>query len=60
MTLEFLLAAILSAKQVNVLPNPEYVDRYCSIMGGIPYASDNFSDNEWAHFKVCKEVMGSR
>jgi hypothetical protein len=60
MTLEFLLAAILSAKRANVLPNPEYVDRYCSMMVGIPYASDNFNDNEWANFKVCREVMGSR
>lgn len=60
MTLEFLLAAILSAKQANVQPNPEYVDRYCSILVGIPYASDDFNDSEWEQFKICREVMGSR
>ena len=58
MTLEFLLAAILSAKQANVQPNPEYVDRYCAELVGIPYASDNFDDKEWEQFKVCREVMG--
>jgi hypothetical protein len=60
MTFEFLLAAILSAKQANSIPNPEYVDRYCSELVGIPYASDNFSDSEWAQFKICREVMGSK
>jgi hypothetical protein len=60
MTFEFLLAAILSAKQANSIPNPEYVDRYCSELVGIPYASDNFSDSEWVQFKTCREVMGSR
>ncbi len=60
MTFEFLLAAILSAKQANTLPNPEYVDRYCSILVGIPYASDDFNDNEWEQFKICREVMGSK
>ena len=58
MTLEFLLAAILSAKQANTIPNPEYVDRYCAMLVGIPYASDNFDDSEWEQFKVCREVMG--
>jgi hypothetical protein len=60
MTFEFLLAAILSAKQANTIPNPEYVDRYCAEMVGIPYASDDFSDSEWAQFKTCREVMNER
>ena len=59
MTFEFLLAAILSAKQANTIPNPEYVDRYCAELVGIPYASDDFNDSEWEQFKVCREVMGS-
>lgn len=57
MTFEFLLAAILSAKQANTLPNPEYVDRYCAELVGIPYASDNFTDSEWERFKICKELI---
>ncbi len=56
--IEFYLAAILSSKQAHVQPNPEYVDRYCAILVGIDYGSDNFSDNEWQQFKVCREVMG--
>ena len=58
MTVEFLFAAILSAKQANMQPNPEYVDRYCAALVGIPYASDNFDDSEWEQFKTCREVMG--
>ena len=58
MTVEFLLAAIMSAKMAKMQPNPEYVDRYCSALVGIPYASDNFDDNEWENFKICREVMG--
>jgi len=60
MTFDFLLAAILSARAAHVAPNPEYVDRYCAELVGIPYASDNFSDKEWAQFKTCREVMNER
>jgi len=44
MSFDFLLAAILSARELV----------------GIPYASDNFTDSEWAQFKTCREVMNER
>jgi hypothetical protein len=60
MSFDFLLAAILSARAANTVPNAEYVDRYCAELVGIPYASDNFTDSEWAQFKTCREVMNER
>ena len=59
MTPEFLFAVILSAKSAHVQPNPEYVNRYCAALVGIPYASDNFSDKEWQQFETCRKVMNS-
>jgi hypothetical protein len=32
---------------------PESVARYCASAVGIPYASDNFSRNDWERFKEC-------
>jgi hypothetical protein len=29
------------------------VNRLCAEIVGIPYASDNFSDEEWEQFKSC-------
>ena len=59
MTVEFLFAAILSAKQANMQPNPEYVDRYCAALVGIPYASDNFDDSEWKRFQLCRKLINN-
>lgn len=33
------------------------VNRLCSAIVGIPYASDNFSDKEWEEFKECLEFV---
>jgi hypothetical protein len=43
------------------LPTPEYqsvsipipVAKYCAKLVGIPYASDNFSNQEWERFTDC-------
>ena len=32
---------------------PESVARYCASAVGIPYASDNFSPQEWERFTDC-------
>jgi len=32
---------------------PESVARYCAKAVGIPYASDNFNEWEWAQFQSC-------
>jgi hypothetical protein len=33
------------------------VNRVCAAIVEIPYASDNFSDEEWQQFKDCVEYM---
>jgi hypothetical protein len=37
----------------NTVHVPESVARYCASAVGIPYASDNFSRNDWERFKEC-------
>jgi hypothetical protein len=33
------------------------VNRVCAAIVGIPYASDNFSDEEWVQFKQCRDYL---
>lgn len=33
------------------------VNRLCSVIVDIPYASDNFTDEEWEQFKECLNFM---
>jgi len=33
------------------------INRVCARIVGIPYASDNFSDEEWEQFKDCLQFM---
>jgi hypothetical protein len=33
------------------------VNRVCAAIVGIPYASDNFSDEEWVDFKECRDYL---
>ena len=33
------------------------INKVCSAIVGIPYASDNFSDKEWQQFKKCLKFM---
>lgn len=40
----------VSAENMMVRIN---VNRFCAAVVGIPYASDNFSDDEWKKFKNC-------
>jgi hypothetical protein len=51
---EIILASVLQAQSVH---DPEYVNKMCSYLVGIPYASDNFDDEEWERFKVCRKVL---
>ena len=34
------------------------VNRVCAAIVHIPYASDNFTDDEWQQFKDCLDFMG--
>ena len=33
------------------------VDRVCAAIVGIPYASDNFTDEEWQKFLNCRSYL---
>jgi predicted neuraminidase len=55
--IEFLLASTLSVSQAHSIHKQEDVNQVCAYLVGIPYASDNFSDNEWARFKYCRELL---
>jgi len=33
------------------------VNRVCAAIVDIPYASDNFSDEEWVQFKMCRDFL---
>lgn len=55
--IEFALAAVLSNSQAHAIQKQENVNQVCSYLVGISYQSDNFSDNEWARFKYCRELL---
>jgi hypothetical protein len=54
--LPFLLAFAppASANDMMITVN---VNRVCAAIVDIPYASDNFSDEEWEQFKDCVRFM---
>jgi len=51
--IEFLLASTLSVSQAK----QENVNQVCSYLVGIPYQSDNFTNDEWTRFKYCRELL---
>jgi hypothetical protein len=52
--LSVLLAAAISQGEVD---RSELINKFCSYVVGIPYASDNFSDEEWDRFVFCREHL---
>lgn len=55
--IEFILASVLSNAQAHAIQQQEEVNKVCAYIVGIPYASDNFSDEEWERFKLCRELI---
>ena len=51
LTLLVLLPTTISAQEVYSIN----VNKMCAAIIGIPYASDNFTDEEWEEFKECVE-----
>jgi hypothetical protein len=52
--IELLLAASIATTPIN---RSEEINKFCAYIVGIPYASDNFSDEEWERFKFCREHL---
>ena len=48
-----LLPTSVSAQEVYSIN----VNRLCAEVVGIPYASDNFSDEDWQQFKSCMNFV---
>lgn len=55
--IEFILLGVFLASKSHATTYEEHINRQCSYVVGIPYASDNFSDEEWERFKYCRNMM---
>jgi len=54
-----LLAVLLLSVSAPALATPtvfdqEWVGRYCAEQAGLPYGTDNFSDEQWDAFVDCR------
>lgn len=56
MLISILLATVVSTQFDDPSVAPESINRYCADYVGIPYASDNFTDEEWEQFKDCVKM----
>ena len=52
-TLAIVAALNLPISEYQSVSVPVPVAKYCAKLVGIPYASDNFSPQEWERFKDC-------
>jgi hypothetical protein len=52
--IEILLAASIFTTPMD---KTEQISRFCAYVVGIPYASDNFNDEEWERFKFCRDNL---
>jgi hypothetical protein len=50
--IELLASAIIASSQRS-----EDINKFCAYVVGIPYASDNFTDEEWQRFVFCRESL---
>jgi hypothetical protein len=48
---------LILATTITSIPYQEKVNRSCSYIVGIPYASDNFTDEEWKRFELCRKLI---
>jgi hypothetical protein len=53
LSLALLLPFPVSAQEVYSIN----INRVCAAIVQIPYASDNFTDEEWEQFKTCVKFM---
>jgi len=53
LSLMLLLPTSVSAQEVYSIN----INRVCAAIVQIPYASDNFTDEEWEQFKTCLKFM---
>lgn len=55
--LEFILLSVFIASASKATTYEESVNQFCAYVVGIPYASDNFTDEEWKRFEFCRNTL---
>lgn len=50
--IEFLASVLIASNHYS-----EKTNKFCSYIVGIPYASDNFTDDEWQRFQYCRNYL---
>jgi hypothetical protein len=55
--LEFILLSVFMPSLSKATTYEESVNQFCAYVVGIPYASDNFTDEEWKRFKFCRDTL---
>ena len=58
--LEFLILGFFLINTSKATTYEESVNRFCAKVVGIPYASDNFTDEEWERFKYCRNTLNRK
>jgi len=53
--LELLASTMIAASEYT--EQSEQINRFCAYVVGIPYASDNFTDEEWKRFTFCRDSL---
>jgi len=57
---EFIVLTLAIIATAKASPNNnENVNKFCAYVVGIPYASDNFSDEEWVRFQYCRDTLSN-
>ena len=57
--IEFILLSFFLVQHSKAQSHEETINRFCARVVGIPYASDNFTDEEWERFKYCRTVLSN-
>jgi len=55
--IEFFILSLFLIQQSKAQTQEEVINRFCAKVVGIPYASDNFTDEEWKRFKYCRNTL---
>ena len=49
--------ALIAGLSLSPLEASSQINKFCSEVVGIPWSSDNFSDEEWNRFVYCRESI---
>lgn len=53
--IELIASTIIASTSMNDVS--EVINRFCAAVANIPYASDNFTDEEWQRFQYCRDTL---